>query len=395
MTRRSISRGVYVADDGRFWSRPRLHGKSTWRLLQAITQRAAIKEHANTRFEPVAGRFADLAQLYLDAQCPNRRLEPRPEPFCRAERPRVAALVAYFGPRPAAEIDLAMLPKYADWRRRQCRRGPGNRTVDLDLVTLSAILSYAVRLRLLPENRVRSDRPRYVRADTIRHSRQRAPVDADAIHRVAEHLLGDPKSETIAWFVWFAAFTGCRRSELLRLRLDAADTDSAGYVLDGCLFLGRRSKGGVNPWAMMGVEFEAMNTAFRRWHRAWYPKNPWYFPGRVEGPLHPDAPAHAIRRACQSLGIHPFSPHGLRSFYVTKRRSDGATDVVIAGEIGDQTVSLMQTTYGARPANWTGGKALSWLPSYGPPAWESPGKSDSGSDYGAKQALSKTAQVID
>jgi hypothetical protein len=43
---------------------------------------------------------------------------------------------------------------------------------------------------------------------------------------------------------------------------------------------------------------------------------------------------------------------------------------VIAGEIGDKTVSLMQSTYGDRPDNWTGGTALSWLPSVGLPAWQ-------------------------
>jgi hypothetical protein len=62
---------------------------------------------------------------------------------------------------------------------------------------------------------------------------------------------------------------------------------------------------------------------------------------------------------------------GFRSFYVTKRHSDGATDTVIAGEIGDKTVALRQTTCGERPKNWIGGEPIRWLPAHGKPSWQS------------------------
>jgi len=61
--------------------------------------------------------------------------------------------------------------------------------------------------------------------------------------------------------------------------------------------------------------------------------------------------------------------HGLRSFYVTKRRSDGIADAQIAAEIGDNNVEMISQTYGDRPPNWTGGQKLSFLPSEGLPAW--------------------------
>jgi hypothetical protein len=65
-----------------------------------------------------------------------------------------------------------------------------------------------------------------------------------------------------------------------------------------------------------------------------------------------------------------FTPHDFRSFYVTKRRSDGATDTVIAGEIGDKMVALMQTTHGERPKNWLGGAAVLYVPKDSAPTWE-------------------------
>ena len=40
---------------------------------------------------------------------------------------------------------------------------------------------------------------------------------------------------------------------------------------------------------------------------------------------------------------------------------------MIAGEIGDKTVGLMQTTYGERPKNWLSGEPLRWVPKEGEP----------------------------
>ncbi|MDB6020030.1 MAG: hypothetical protein JWR19_4519, partial [Pedosphaera sp.] len=102
-------------------------------------------------------------------------------------------------------------------------------------------------------------------------------------------------------------------------------------------------------------------------------KNHFFFPGRLKDSgvsVFKSALGQGLRRACKSLDIKPDrTPHGLRSYYVTKRRSDGATDREVAAEIGDKTVSLIQDTYGDIPENWRGGKKLSWLPKEGLPAW--------------------------
>lgn len=397
-----VSPRLYQRADGVYFARLLLRGRRTWRRLKAIKLRAAIAEVANTKWEAPAGTLAELADLYTAARCPNRKLEPREETFTQAETARVTRLKAFFGRLPAASIRLADLPRYKDWRIRQIKKAVGGeRTVDLDLVTLSNILSYGVATGQLEFNYISRGRPCYRRAADIRHSRAVAPASAEIIHRLALHFFDTQRSEVFGWQALFAAFTGCRTSELLRLRLDADAPGEPGHVAGNILFLGQRSKHGIDPWVNIFPEFAAMLTAHRRWHAELYPESPWYFPGRYPGqPVDRHAFGHALRRACAALGLPHVTPHGFRSFYVTKRRSDGLTDTQIAGEIGDKTVALMQRTYGARPANWTGGKVLTWLPSDSLPAWQkwlpsSPSKPAPISDWTMGRTTEKTCGNFD
>jgi len=258
--------------------------------------------------------------------------------------------------------------------------------VDKDTQTLSNIYRYAVVAGLYPTNPVRSGRPRYQTAEKIRHSRERSPKDADNCHRICDVLLSRVEQETVGWFGLFAMFTGCRLSELLRLRTDAQDDTQPGYIqwrrdrpiatpaaapvtALGLLHI-RRSKGGLNPECLIGPEFAEMLETFHRWHQARFPASPWYFPNLAGACIHRRQIYEHIVAAAAELHLHRITPHGFRSFYVTKRRSDGASDTVIASEIGDKTVALMQTTYGERPKNWLGGAAIGWVPTDGKPAWE-------------------------
>jgi integrase len=368
MTRRVVSAGIYQDDTGGFWARPWIRGRRTWRKLQALKLPAAQREAGRTEWVPKAKTFADLVRLYRAAGHPNRRVEESTPAQIAAENPRLDSLLGFFGSMKAADIRIAHLPAYRRWRVTKIKKNvTGERTVDLDTNTLSRVLSYGVAAGLLEFNFVRSGRPRFRKDVDVRRSREVAPPDAEAVHQLAAALFESPRSEALGWQVLLAAFTGCRTSELLRLRIDAAP-GQPGYVDGERLHLGRRSKGGVNPFAIIGPEFRELLAAHAAWHRLCR-RAPFYLPGKIAGqPLDKHALAHALRRLCARLGLPPITPHGLRSFYVTKRRSDGAPDTQIAGEIGDQTASL-QVSYGSRPDNWTGGRALSWLPSHGQPAW--------------------------
>lgn len=403
-----ISPGVYHrACDGAYFARPRIHGRSTWRKLKARTAKAAIKENANTNWHAPGGSFQELATAYLAAHCPNRRLEPRADAFTADETKRVQRLQKFFGRQPAATLRLADLPRYHAWRTKpgNHRFGTGNRAVDKELVTLSNVINFGVGMGLLEFNYLARGRPRYRRESDVRHSRDVAPASTEIIHQLGRFFLDQTRSEVFCWIGLFAQFTGCRTSELLRLRLDA-EPEQAGWLEGNMLFLGRRSKHGVNPWSIIGPEFAEMITAFQTWHAARFPKNPYFFPSPFgKNPVDAGSFGHALTRACAALKLTHITPHGYRSFHVTKRRSDGATDVQIAGEIGDKTVTLMQTTYGRRPENWRGGKPLTWLPQDSLPVWQiwlpapaTPRLSapvDYGNDYGKTEILPRQTQGIE
>lgn len=371
MNRTRIAPGCYVDDQGRYWARPRINRRSTWRLLkdpngQPIRKaKVAVAFALRQQWQPAGDTFAVLAKLYLDAGCPDKRLQPRGDVFTRAERIRLSSLTTYFGHHPCDEIRLKLLPAFAAWRMRQVSRGSGERTVDLDLCTLSNVLNYGVAIGQLEMNWIAINRPRYRRASAVRHARVLMPASADVIHQLADHLLADLRSEVFGWMTLFALFTGCRTSELLRLRLDAPAAPEAGFVENGHLFLGRRSKNGTNPWCAIGPEFAQMFECFRNWHGERYPKNPFYFPGRMGGCVGEFGHGHALARAARVLELPHTTPHALRAYYVTKRRRDGIPDAYVAAEIGDKTVALISETYGDVP----GGTPLSWTPTTRLPAW--------------------------
>lgn len=377
MKRTAIGAGAYVDEQGGYWARPWINRRRTWRKLTSASAAKAQREANATEWNAPTENFAALANLYTESGCPNKRLEPREESFTKEEAARATRLIQFFGRHPTGEIRLPLIPAYKAWRVKHIKRGTGERAVDKDLNTLSNILNYGVAMNLIDVNHVARGRPRYRRANMVKHCRESAPATAEIIHQLGTVLFDTVHTEVLAWQLLFATFTGCRTSELLRLRLDAASADDAGFVqynqrepVQGFLFLGRRSKGGVNPWSLIGPEFEAMLNSFHRWHRELFPKSPWYFPS-ADGTSALDRAflGRALKMACPAIQCPPVTPHGLRSYYVTKRRSDGVSDTVIAGEIGDQTVLLMNTTYGNRPPNWTGGNPLHWLPMDSSPCW--------------------------
>lgn len=355
------------------------------------TEKAALKELAAGETEPKSHTFKDAAKEWMAANCPNKRLEERPKEFCEVQKGRVDHLLPFFGKFGCDEIRIHLLPAYKKWRQPKIEKGTGERTIDLELVTLSNVLNYQVVIGKLDFNYVRGGRPKFRKDADIRHCRVNAPPDAETLHAIARSLLSNKRSQSVGWMVLFAAFTGCRRSELLRLRVDSRSPDQPGFIDGGHLFL-RRSKGGVNPWAVIFPEFQSMLDAFLQWHKANFPKSPWFFPGEIEGqPLEKNAINRALSRTCKALKLKHVSPHGLRSFYVTKRRSDGLLDSQIAAEIGDQDVALISKTYGDRPANWRGGKVVNWVPEKGKTAWDL----DYNWTTNVLRRFRKSAQVVD
>lgn len=393
MAKRIISSGVYKDDtDGSFWVRPWIDGRRTWRKLDATKQKYAIEEAnlkkadhtraklgaAKSPYAREAGMFRELADAYITAGCPNKRLERRDGKFSDGEKLRLAVLNEFFGSRTAKSIRIPALTEYAAWRRPRFKKAncAGDRSIDMELCTLSNVLTYGVVIGELEFNPISIGRPRFQTAANISRSKERMVASGDDIHRLAEYFFDSPrpKTEVMGWMTIFSALTGCRHIELRRLRVDGHGPETPGWISGNYLFLARAKKG-VNPYIEIKGELAEALECFQYWHQERYPAgtehfSPWWFPGQNKrDQLSSGAFCYALDRACKELGLPKASPHGFRAFYVTKRRSDGISDAQIAGEIGDKTVAIIAESYGDRPPNWTGQEKLSFLPKEGLPAW--------------------------
>jgi len=189
-------------------------------------------------------------------------------------------------------------------------------------------------------------------------------------------LFENPHSLVLGFQTLFEAYTGLRTSEILKWGSDKIGTTTA----DGKSVHVWRCKGqhDVNPYVTNHAGLQALIEAHAKWKALYYPDSPWFFPGHdraANGPVDKGALAHALRRLHRKGLIKKKRiSHGMRAFYVTVRRSYGATDAQIAHEIGHTSGgSTLGKVYGGVPPEWlTGsGPKMSWLPVPGKPAWES------------------------
>jgi integrase len=305
--------------------------------------------------------------------------EPRGEKFCAAEAWNVEYLKKFYGRWALDDIKLGSLMKYREWRVTQISKGTGARTVQIDWVTLSNVLNFAVRAGIANINyvahrrpRLRADNPRGAsQAEKIAHCRDFAPVDGNELNLLAHYFFADRKSEAIGFQMLFEAFTSCRSNEALRLRTDAANTDQPGFIQGNHLFIAR-SKHGVFPFVLITPELADFLECWRTWHDQHHAGNPWWFPGRcgtILKPLGVHSLNHALRRASKDLGLPKRSGHGLRSFFATRCRGEGQTEAEIAAKMGITSIALLEQVYGGRPPNWDGMRKIRYWPDGAAPAW--------------------------
>ena len=349
MTRTLQSDGVYRDDRGNYWIRPTLHGKRTWRRLSSLTiadarqeSAALVSDHARSKlglaqdpFDPAPPTVAEAAAAV------GRTLPPR--------------LLQAFGSVSLRDIRMHVCMAWAATLT-------GTRAADVELSALAALCRESVMRGWLTANPL-AGRPRL--HSIKRHSREVMPADGTELHALARRFLAEPRSRAIGWQLLIAALTGCRTHEVLGLRMDAGCRTDPGW-LEGRFLYVRRGKGGVFPFVELTPELRACIEAHHAWHAAEVGASRWWFPGAdLFRPLSRSALTDALAR----LGGRKITAHGLRAYCVTVWRSRGETNEQVASRIGDQTSSLIETTYGALPVSWAGGEPLTWLPKDGEPAW--------------------------
>lgn len=367
-----------------FYYRRQEDGKDRWisletadraravELLKQIDQARVMAKIGNGSRPRLTGRYVYLREVL-------ERFEkagfPRIDGGDRSERNKKvyaqysANLKAAIGDTRLDEFNASTWNTYT---RDRLANGAGEVALDTEMIALRSAYRYCAGF---PNETGILEAPRFSWAKRLRrrsevnHCRDRQPVDADELHRMARHYLSKPASQAVVgWFVLFQAMVGARLSEMLRLRLDAQNPVEPGYNDGEHLWLYRsKTHKGTAPFAIIHDDLRELLTAHRNWIDQAYPGSPWFFPCRRD----PSQPieGHAIKSAMagisKEIGVHR-STHGLRSYYVNVLRSQGVSDSEIALRIGHKSGGqLIVETYGeVLPIK------IGWRPKNNPPAWE-------------------------
>lgn len=316
-------------------------------------------------------KISDVLKFYADANCPKRNEAPRNGRQLTEEKRRVASLDAIIGKRSPHDFNVSDCRDYARERLAMSPNGKGARAVDMELAALSCAFRWAAkhpRTSGILLNPVEHYRPKFARAESVRHCREYQPANAAELHAIASKMFEHASAWSTGWQCLFAAMIGQRCSELLQLRIDGTGPHCPGWIHDGNLFLYRSAthKGTasfikIHPALAQAIEVH------RRWLADCFPASPWWFPSprNAARPLDRHALVRRMREACKTLGIPQRTAHGLRSYFVNVLRSQGMADWQIALQIGHKTGGqLIVETYGeVLPVR------IDWMPDTVCPAW--------------------------
>lgn len=349
---------------GVIYARVRVNGKPTWRSTGTDTPADARKwlakwqkddwllkngiELKGVVLQRQRVTVREVVDSYLKAGCPTRTMRSKSSYTVRNERYFLNPVLVYFGAIPAASLTLGDCDNYLDWRtsggyvatftvrgkpQTMQTRG-GKRAVDLELVVLGNALSLAARRGMLNSNPLKG-RGRYTCASEVRHCREVAP-SPEGLKRLETWFRGR-QEHGVADLVCFLAYSGLRIGEALAMEWESVDW------VEGILHV-KREKRGIMPWTPILSEMEALLRDMQKRATSYL-----LFPS----PFVPEKPADAsairrrIRVACKTLDLAHVTPHGLRSYFVTRARESGLSDAEIAMLIGDKTgPAIIAHTYG-------------------------------------------------
>ena len=349
---------------GAIYVRARLNGKLTWRSTgtnEPAEARKWFKKWQHDGWLIASGiepkgvvlqrkRVAvqEIIDAYVKADCPTRKMRPKSPYTVKNERYFVNPVLAYFGQMPAASLTLSDCDKYLDWRtsgayvakftvrgkpQTMQTRG-GKRAVDLELVVLGNALSLAVRRGILSSNPL-AGRSRYTCASEIRHCREVAPTP-EGLGKIETWFRGR-NEDAMADVVCFLAYSGLRIGEALAMEWEMVDWSERILHV-------KREKKGITPWVPILSEMETLLRDMKKRATSYLVFPSPFEPGK---PADTSAIRRRIRAACVALDLGHVTPHGLRSYFVTRAREGGLSDAEIAMLIGDKTgPAIIAHTYG-------------------------------------------------
>jgi len=383
-------------------------GSPTWKMvgaardiLPALEVALTVLGHTSSSATPAHDALVEqmkerksltigtLLDRFIAAGCPDRRGRPRTGKRLTDYARLIEMAGRWWGPRAAATTTAADVHDFAAWRRDQTlarctagdRRisGDGTRTAELEIDAIAQVLRYAVRNRWLPANPL-AERDPIERLRDVDHAWQWQPATDEELHRLATHLLRDPRTAVSGARMLFAALTGLRCGEHA-LRWDAP-AGIPGHRFSVQLdenrppedrLLVHREKSGINPAVPITAPLAEFLAAWRpyvaaRWGSA------WMFPHPTEADCgqHKNQMGRDLNAAAAALGLPRRTAHGLRAFCVTALRSAGHTDSAIADRLGQRSgADIVRLSYGA-PDTVFGSRTHDWMPSVESgvaPAW--------------------------
>lgn len=333
------STGTEIPADARKWLAK--WQKDDWLLKNGIELKGVVLQRQRVAVQ-------EVVDAYLKAGCPTRTMRPKSPYTVRNEKYFLNPVLAYFGDMPAASLTLGDCDKYLDWRtsggyvasftvrgkEQTMQTRGGKRAVDLELVVLGNALSLAVRRGMISSNPLKG-RGRYTCASEVRHCREVAP-SPEGLQRIETWFRGRDE-QGVADLVCFLAYSGLRIGEALAMEWESVDW--AEKILHV-----KREKRGIMPWTPILSEMEALLRDMQKRATSYR---------LFASPFDPEKPADAsairrrIRAACKTLDLAHVTPHGLRSYFVTRARESGLSDAEIAMLIGDKTgPAIIAHTYG-------------------------------------------------
>lgn len=379
-------------------------------------QPAAFAEWMADRESRRGVTLGQLAKEWRELKYPDHNGRPRTVEASENLETFLASGLKFWAEIPASGA-ATKFAEFIAWRRANAKRGNGERSADLELNALSCMSRWAVFARKIEENPFRGrkqggQRPTFRSTVDVTHCHESMPASDEELHRVLSwfwtarpspdlsniepdkaaarlrrHAL-DEQRRTIAgaWLAW-CSLTGLRPGEpLFLVRHKPLDIVPASpkQLAPGVIFPLRsknadgteqrkmrveRLKRGQNPYVTIHTAAAAFLTAWNAWLDANLPAAIHLFPH----PEHIDQPLcnsedttplnELLADACTAANITPCKPHGFgRGYYVRVRRSQGAEDSTIAGELGQTTNGkLIRDTYGD-PDDMHGGALFDWLP---------------------------------
>jgi len=404
LIRKAESIYQYVKADGSpgsFLQRVRVNGKPTWKKLAASTLKEAKARVAANKaqyeqwraFVPgvrnpyvVASDGSLLGQIvkhYAKSGYPaSNQSQTRSPKTVSMIANSLTTLLKWPGwdKQPLENINPRVLTEYANWRREHNQRLLNGRTIDVELTVLNGALRWGLWNGFINVNPLPGlQRPKFQQGKSV-NCRDCRPESPEELHKLAKIFFTQGVSwQVLGWQLLFEAFTGCRTSEALLCRWDAKP-GQPGFI-DGDVLHVKRLKHGVSPWVAIHEDLKVLLGHMQNWREVTFPNSPWFFPSCKDSSKHVDVSflvhklGDVVAEAKEYGLVLPKgarrTSHGLRSYYVTCRRSQGIDDRQIAAEIGDKTgEAIIVSTYGALAPNWlkTDAGKLTFVPK-GKPAW--------------------------